>query len=193
MGRSKLILPWRGRAIIEDVVERAARAAGHLVVVTGHDARATAAALRYYDGIQLIHNSQYAAGEMISSVKAGIAALPKTCEAFFVVLGDQPGIAASTYARLVDTWRENPHARMISPAWNNRRGHPVLFSAGGIDEILNLSPDATLKTFVSRHAAESIEVEIDDPAICADVDTPAQYDRLIRADDVEKKIETGSP
>jgi len=65
------------------------------------------------------------------------------------------------------------------------------FSAAGIDEILDLAADATLKTFVSRYAAESIEVEVDDPAICADVDTPEQYDRLIRADEVA--METGSP
>jgi molybdenum cofactor cytidylyltransferase len=193
MGRSKLILPWRGRAIIEDVVERAAGAAGEVVVVTGHDAGATAAALRNFDRVQIIHNSDYADGEMISSVKAGVAALPKTCEAFFLVLGDQPGVAASTYARLSDAWRANPQARIVSPTWNHRRGHPVLFSAAGIDDILNLWPDETLKTFVSRHAANSIEVQVDDPAISADVDTPEQYDRLIRADEVEMNVETGSP
>jgi molybdenum cofactor cytidylyltransferase len=193
MGRSKLLLPWRGRAIIEDVVERAAGAAGPVVVVTGHDAGATAEALRNFDRVQIIHNSNYAAGEMISSVKAGIAALPPTCEAFFLVLGDQPGIAASTYARVIDAWRENPHARIISPTGNNRRGHPVLFSTAGIDEILSLPPDATLKTFVSHHAADSIEVAVDDTAICADVDTPEQYDRLITADEVDTEMETGSP
>ena len=191
MGRSKLLLPWRGRAIIEDVIERAAGAAADVVVVTGHDAGAAAEALRKFDAVQIINNSNYADGEMISSVKVGVAALPKTCEAFFLVLGDQPGIAASTYARLIDAWHANPHARIISPTCNQRRGHPVLFSAAGIDEILDLAADATLKTFVSRYAAESIEVEVDDPAICADVDTPEQYDRLIRADEVA--METGSP
>ena len=179
MGRSKLLLPWRGRAIIVDVVERAVSAASQTIVVTGHDANATAAALRDFPNIQLIHNCDYADGEMISSVKTGVAALPPTCEAFFLVLGDQPGIAAATFSRLIETWRANPHTRIISPRWNNRRGHPVLIAAAGIDDILNLPADATLKTFVSRHAANSIEVEVDDPAICADVDTPEQYIRLI--------------
>ena len=179
MGRSKLVLPWRGRAIIEDVVERARGAAGHVVVVTGHDVNATAEAIRDFDDVQIIHNSNYADGEMISSVKTGVAALPPTYEAFFLVLGDQPGIAAETFARLIRAWRENPHAQIISPTFNGRRGHPVLFAAAGIDEILNLPADATLKTFVSRHAANSIQVETDDAAVCADVDTPEQYARLI--------------
>ena len=167
MGHSKLLLPWRGRAIIEDVVERAAGAAADVVVVTGHDAGAAAEALRNFDAVQIIRNSNYAYGEMISSVKVGIVCLPKTCEAFFLVLGDQPGIAASTDARLIDSWHANPHARIISPTCNHRRGHPVLFSAAGIDEILDLAADATLKTFVSRYAAESIEVEVDYPSISA--------------------------
>jgi molybdenum cofactor cytidylyltransferase len=179
MGRSKLLLPWRGRAIIEDVVERARGAAGHVVVVTGHDANATAEAIRGFDDVQFIHNSDYADGEMISSVKAGVAALPPTCRAFFLVLGDQPGIAASTYARLIGAWWENPGAQIISPNFNGRRGHPVLFSAAGIDEILNLPADATLKTFVSRHKDNSIEVDVDDAAVCVDIDTPEQYIRLI--------------
>ena len=181
MGRPKLLLPWRGRAIIQDVVDRACAAASHVVVVTGHEAEATADALREHD-VQITHNANYADGEMISSVKAGVAALPPTCAAFFLVLGDQPGIAMSTFARLIDAWRENPNAPIISPTWNNRRGHPILVSAAGIDEILNLGGDATLKTFVSRHAAHSIEVEVDDPAICADVDTPEEYRRLIMSE-----------
>jgi molybdenum cofactor cytidylyltransferase len=184
MGSHKLLLPWRGRAMIADVVQRARAAATDVVVVTGRDAAATADALAGLD-VQLVHNPNYAVGEMISSVKAGVAALsrgPRTCAAFFLVLGDQPGVAAETFTRLIDAWRDNPHARVISPTWNHRRGHPVLFAAAGIDEILDLPPDATLKTYVARHADASIEVEVDDPAVCADVDTPEQYERLVTAD-----------
>jgi molybdenum cofactor cytidylyltransferase len=182
MRRPKLLLPWHGgRTIIEDVVDRARAAVSNVIVVTGHHATATAAALRDHD-VQIIHNADYGAGEMISSVKAGCAALPPACEAFFLVLGDQPGIAATTFARLIDAWRANPTARIISPTWNNRRGHPVLFSAAGIGEILALPADATLKTYVTRHANDSIKVDVDDPAVCADVDTPEQYVRRINED-----------
>ena len=182
MGRQKLLLPWRGRAIIADVVDRARAAASQVVVVTGHEAAATTDALAGRD-VHLVHNPDYAAGEMISSVKAGVAALPRACAAFFLVLGDQPGVAARTFERLIDAWRDHPEARVISPTWNNRRGHPVLFSAAGIGEILDLPAEATLKTYVSRYAGGgSIEVEVDDPAICADVDTPEQYARLISED-----------
>jgi molybdenum cofactor cytidylyltransferase len=180
MGRPKLLLPWRGgRPIIDDVVTRARAATPHVVVVTGHDATAAADAIAHHQDIQLIHNADYAGGEMVSSVKAGVAALPPACAAFFLVLGDQPGIAAGTFARLLDAWQANPAARIISPTWNNRRGHPVLFSAAGVPEILALPADATLKTYVTRHAQRAIEVKVDDPAVCIDVDTPEQYTRLV--------------
>ncbi|MEA2710190.1 MAG: molybdenum cofactor cytidylyltransferase [Phycisphaerales bacterium] len=189
MGRPKLLLPWRGRTIITDVVERARAAASHVVVVTGHDSSATVRELTGHD-IHIVHNSNYADGEMISSVKTGIAALPPACEAFFLVLGDQPGIAAETFERIIAAWRgaaAGAATMIVSPRWNNCRGHPVLISAAGIDEILALPADATLKTFVARHAAGSIEVEVEDPAILADVDTPEQYRRL-----TEMQTETGS-
>ena len=99
MGRPKLLLPWRGRAIISDVVERACVAATHVVIVTGHDATATGDTLAG-QAVQIVHNADYADGEMISSVKTGIATLPPMCEAFYLVLGDQPGIAANTFALL---------------------------------------------------------------------------------------------
>ena len=180
MGQPKLLLTWRGgRTIIDDVVGRARAAVSHVVVVTGHHERATADAIAHHHDLQLIHNADYAEGEMISSVKVGCAALPRTCPAFFLVLGDQPGIAPHTFARLIDAWQANPNARIIAPTWNNRRGHPVLFSAAGVDEILALPADATLRDYVTRHARDSIQVDVDDPAVCIDVDTPEQYVRLI--------------
>jgi hypothetical protein len=35
--------------------------------------------------------------------------------------------------------------------------------------------------FVERHKNSSIEIPVDDPAVCADVDTPEQYAQSIRS------------
>ena len=177
MGSPKLVLPWGDGTIISNVISRVFSMMDEVVVVTGHQAAATADALADFD-VQFIHNPDYAAGEMISSVKVGVAALPRDVDAFFLVLGDQPGIRPETFTQLIDASRA---AMIVSPSWNNRRGHPVLISAAGIDEILNLPADATLKTFVSRHAGSSIEIPVDDPAVCADVDTPEQYQDRVGA------------
>ena len=172
-----MLLPWGGGdgTIIADVVGRVRAVADPVVVVTGHEADATTEALADHD-VRFVHNSHYADGEMISSVKAGVAALRAVdLDAFLLVLGDHPGVCISTFERLIDARRCNAGAMIISPTWNNRRGHPVLISAGGAQEILNLPPDATLKTFVTRHAGSSIQVPVSDPAVVDDIDTPQQY------------------
>ena len=47
-----------------------------------------------------------------------------------------------------------------------------------IPEILHLDPEIGLKQLRDRHEAELLEVPVDDPGVVADVDTPADYERL---------------
>lgn len=178
MGRAKQLLAWGGRTMIADVVARVAPVVQDTVVVTGHEAATVRGALVGFD-VAFAHNDAYADGEMISSIKAGVAALPKGCDAFFLVLGDQPGISDETFELLIEAWDANRHARIVSPRFGGRRGHPILLSALGVDEIRNLPADATLKTYVERHTAASLEVDVTDPAVLADVDTPADYHRRL--------------
>jgi molybdenum cofactor cytidylyltransferase len=183
MGADKLLLPLRGRPIVSHVVEgvRRMESIEHVVVVTGHAAqKITDALCEEHHGLRFVHNPQYAEGEMLSSIKTGLTALPrKGCDAFFLILGDQPGVRPATFEKLTAAFESNRAARIVSPAFNGKRGHPVLLSCDGVEEILNLAPEATLKTYVSRYQNAAIEIEVDDPAVVADVDTPEQYQRLI--------------
>ena len=44
---------------------------------------------------------------MITSIRHGLKALGKGVEAFFIVLGDQPGIPSSIYGRLIREFRRD--------------------------------------------------------------------------------------
>ncbi len=56
-------------------------------------------------------------------------------------------------------------------------------------EILSLPPDATLKDLVRGHGDRCVELDLPDPAVVADVDTPEDYRRALaeweRRDDRE--------
>ena len=67
--------------------------------------------------------------------------------------------------------------RMIQLVFDGRRGHPILLSSDCVPEILGLPDDATLKTFTQRINAH--EVDVDDPGVLDDIDTPQDYDRAI--------------
>lgn len=179
MGRPKMLLPVGGEPLIAHVVRTCAEIEfiSSIVVVTGYLPHQIAAVLNAFD-IRLIHNPHYDAGGMISSVKVGVAAIAGKADAIFIALGDQPGILPETFAALRDAWARSA-ALLVRPTLQARHGHPILVSARGAREILQLPRNSTLKDFVNRFPSDSIDVPVDDPAILLDVDTPADYQRAI--------------
>lgn len=180
MGRLKPLLPFGDRPMLARTLERLLEAGeiSPIFVVTGFGAEEIIHSLREYNLI-FVSNPDYAAGEMLSSVQAGARALPEDCAAFLLVLGDQPLVRPATFRALIAAWRET-HAPLIAPTYEGRRGHPALFSAACIAEILALPAGETLKTVVARHATQRIEVPVPDPAILMDVDTPEDYELALK-------------
>jgi molybdenum cofactor cytidylyltransferase len=180
MGTNKALLPIDGQPMIAHVVGRvsASGAVSKIVVVTGHEPQQVQAAVGD-DAIQYVQNDQYEQG-MLSSIQAGIAAIQADIAAIFVVLGDQPGVRETTIQALVRAWRERAQPAIVQPSYQGKHGHPILIDASYADEILALTASETLKTFVDRNRSNTVVVDVDDPAVVNDVDTPADYQRVLR-------------
>src|SRR6266542_584917 len=103
MGTFKPLLPFGGRPIIRRVVHdvRVALPEARVLVVTGHQAALVREAL-VNEHVTFVHNAHHEPGEMFSSVKAGIEALPTECKAFLLVLGDQPMVRHATVRAAMD-------------------------------------------------------------------------------------------
>jgi molybdenum cofactor cytidylyltransferase len=68
---------------------------------------------------------------------------------------------------------------IVVPAHKGRRGHPVLFSKDVLEEVLALAPSMGANTIVRSVPDRVIEVEVEDPGILIDIDTPAQFEQWI--------------
>jgi molybdenum cofactor cytidylyltransferase len=66
------------------------------------------------------------------------------------------------------------------PVRHGRRGNPVLWGARFFEEIRALAGDAGAKELMRRHADCLTEVEVETGAIFADIDSPADLERLKR-------------
>lgn len=175
MGALKPLLPLVGRPMIVRVVETfVACEVRPILLVTGHEAQQVQQAVAG-TGVVCVHNPRYAQ-DMLTSVQAGVAALPKDIGAFFVALGDQPGVRSKTIGQMMRTWRER-RPMLVRPVLQGRHGHPVLFSAELAGEILALRPGQTLKTVVQQHHSRALECHVDDAGVVEDVDTPEDYER----------------
>lgn len=177
MGQPKLLLPWRdNRTIIEHIVEQLIKArVDPIVVVTGHNAKEVKAVLTPWD-VTFVNNRAYKTGEMLSSLKTGLAAMPSHTAAALMVLGDQPALQTRVVNRIVLAYAEAQH-ELIVPSHDMRRGHPVLIGRRYWNELTNLGPGATPRVFFDRHADHIHHVEIDNDSILRDIDTPQDYDR----------------
>ena len=90
MGQPKMLLPWRKSTVIEHVISTFLNAGiEDLVVITGGAQDQVERAIAPYP-IQKIHNEEYAAGEMLSSIQRGLRAAPSQAQAGLIGLGDQP-------------------------------------------------------------------------------------------------------
>lgn len=182
MGRAKALLPLAGKSLLAHAIESfvAVESIDPVVVVTGHAAEALDGVLDVYP-VRRAHNRAYDAGGMISSVKAGVAAAAGDgADAVFVSLVDHPMVRPDTLRRMISAYRAR-RPRVLVPAHGGKRGHPILLCARGIGEILALPAGATLKTYTAAHAQQNFELEVDDPAVLQDLDTPADYAAAVRA------------
>lgn len=175
MGDHKILLPWsENRTIIEHIVYQLIKSRiDPIVVVTGHNAKDVKQALKPYD-VEIVYNKAYRTGEMLSSLKAGLQALPVHVAAGLVVLGDQPRLQSKVLYQLLTRYATGRHD-LIVPSYQERRGHPILIARRHWGEILNMKPGATLRDLLNAHA-DSIEyVVVDNDSVLRDVDTPQDY------------------
>ena len=172
MGTQKLLLPWGAKTVIEHIVdELLASRIDQVLVITGHDHKRLALTLSDY-AVTLVHNDRYTQG-MLSSVRCGLNALPEPCHGVLVALGDQPTLKTSTVDCLVDQFSRHPG--IVLPMYQGKRGHPLLFSATYIPEILTQYDDTGLRGLLQAHEQNIKEVTVDSPAILQDIDTPDDY------------------
>ena len=180
MGEPKQLLPWGEGTVIEAVVNTLAAAAAEPVVcIIGHQALQMRAALRK-SSAQIVYNSAYAQGEMLSSYQAGIQWLIEQgnrASGLLLALSDQPHLPMEVVRDVCTVARTQPDAIVI-PSHQMRRGHPIYLPRRFWSQALKLPKDATLRTLIQQHDDAVFYVNLNQPAILADLDTPEDYRRL---------------
>jgi xanthine dehydrogenase accessory factor len=170
MGESKPLISLDGRPILSHVLAAVAGSrVDETVVVVGSESERVRREVPL-TGARTIENPRFMEG-MSSSLRAGVAALSPRSDAFFVVLGDEPFVRASTFDALISA-RERTHARVVLPVYHGVRGNPVLIDRSLSDEVESLTGDRGCRALRLRHPDETAEVPVDDPGVIIDLDTP---------------------
>jgi len=200
MGSPKALLQLRGRPFLEHILDAIAKSSiGDAVIVLGHHKdeikRAlTSSPLPLGEGSErkragegsstpgpqrerasIVFNPNYELG-MVTSIQAGIRALPPGVDGAMLFLVDHPLVDPQTIDALIKNLRPG---HIVLPTFQGRRGHPVLFSAALFDEILALPATQGANMIVRRDPTRITEVPLNDRGILVDIDTPEQFGKLL--------------
>jgi len=181
MGNPKALLDFRGKPFVVAVLEALeALDFKHRVVVLGLDAPRIRPVLAAHSCL-IVENPDPETGP-IGSLRAALQALePVRPTALLMWPVDIPHVRIATVERLAEA-HERTGAPVVVPVFGGRRGHPVIWDASLFHELAT-SAAATehgARAILHRHEAATAAVVVDDPAVLDDIDTPQDYERLIR-------------
>ena len=184
MGRPKLALPLRGRPVLEHVVAALVEAgvAPVLVVLGPHVAELANPARAAGAAVLLLPE---ATPDMRATVERGLAWLeeavpPGPQDDWLLVPADHPALDAGVIRGLIAA-RPQPGRSIVVPTWQGRRGHPTLIGWGHVAGMRALPAGLGLNAYLRRHTAETLEVAVGTADVLNDLDTPEDYERLLRS------------
>lgn len=182
-GRPKGVLPFDDRdTFVTRIVRTFADAGvGDVVVVVGHEgALVGESVVRSGLPARVVTNPEYERGQF-TSVLAGLYAVSQPgVDGFLLALVDAPLFSAETVRRVVARF-EQTGAPVIRAVRGSEHGHPVLLSRALFDELRRADPAFGAKPIVRSHVSAAGDVEVDDPGAFIDIDTPEDYERVIRS------------
>jgi len=171
MGYPKPLLEIGGRTFIEHIAETMLTVVPRLVIVIGAHRERVRAAIPHDQRIAIVENSNYLRGQL-SSLKVGLKAILPDSMGALVHLGDHPTVRAATFRAIADSY--NRTRRPITIArYGGRRGHPVMFDRTVFVELLSAPEGEGARYVVNADPARIAYVDLDDPGINLDLDTPA--------------------
>ena len=176
-GRTKQLLPWMGQTLVASVADRLLEVCDTVLVVVGHDADAVSEAVAHLP-VEVVSNPDYQTGQG-SSVATGARELmarhrPFHSETFFAV-SDHPFLSSDLLREL----QQARHADWIAaPRHGEQRGNPVLFDARLLPDLAALTGEQGGRVLFKRYADKMVWVEVSDPDLLIDIDTPEDFASL---------------
>lgn len=177
LGRSKQLLDLGGEPLLRHTIRNAVTSSlDDVVVVLGSRAGEIGAAVGDLGQLTVV-NDDYAAGQS-TSLALGVRSVADGADGVMILLGDQPLVTSDAIDRLVDGFRSGT-GEIVQAAYDGSPGTPVLFGRRHFGELLEVTGDEGARGIVRRHGDAVRVLEIGDVADLLDVDTDADYDRLL--------------
>ena len=102
--------------------------------------------------------------------------LVQSANACLVCLADMPFVKTTTYQTLAKSLTVS---NIVVPVFDGRLGNPVGFGKRYFKNLLMLNGDSGGRSLLQTHADAVERIEVDDPAILYDIDTPEDLEKYV--------------
>jgi molybdenum cofactor cytidylyltransferase len=180
IGTPKQLLVYKGQTLLRRAAEAALASPCHpVVVVLGANCEKVKREIADLP-VEIVVNEQWADG-MATSIRAGLEHLSAyaNTSALVVMLCDQPLVDTRTINALIATYRATG-APLVAAKYNDTHGVPALFDQQLYPALRTLAGAQGAKNVILANSAHLAEVPA--PEAAFDIDTLADYERLIIAD-----------
>lgn len=175
MGEPKALLDCHGETFLDRIIGTFATCCDPVIVVLGDQAAGIRSRLARSRQAVFTVNPSPDLG-MLSSLQAGLAAVPPDARSVFFHPCDMPLIQVETLGLLLAALSSAaPEILAAVPTLEGKRGHPVLIRSAWIPDFLSLSPSATVRTLLDEYPAAAVEAPVQDPGVRRDFDTRDDY------------------
>jgi molybdenum cofactor cytidylyltransferase len=183
MGRSKaLLLAPCGRTFVARLVETLNEGGIDSPFVVGRpdDDLLKSAVQSLESRGRWVENPDADSGGQLSSLLAGLRKADRPgVRALMVVPVDAPLVAPETVSKLIGVCAATS-AVIVRARYQGRNGHPVIFSRAVFDQLRHADPSLGAKAVLRAHEDAIINVDVDDPGVTGDIDTPEDYEKLVK-------------
>jgi len=171
MDSPKQLLKWREDYLVNHIIH-VARAAkvNSVYLVLGNQAEEIREVVAQ-NQLTIITNTGWQSG-MSSSIKIGIASLPREVEAAFVLLVDQPFITRELLDQLI-TKMISENYEVSAPRVGRQQCTPVLFSRSLFPEIMRITGDKGAKALLKDRRVGWVDWP--DERLLLDIDSKEDY------------------
>ena len=177
-GQPKQLLDWNGEPLVTRITNIALKSGLDPIIVTlGYRAQHIRPLIDDRP-VDIVMNWRWREG-LSTSLQAGLGALPPDIDAAVFIQSDQPLITPDLISHLIARY-EHTGASIVVPRHAGRPGSPVLFSRELFAELAGVTGDVGGRHVIKWHPEMTSYVEIEDPDILEDIDTPDDYLRLLR-------------
>lgn len=175
MGSPKALLPYQGRPFLEHLLEITARPEiGARKVVLGADADSIAKVIPL-KAHEMVINPNWEKGQL-SSIQAAVRKLPAGTDGMLLFLIDHPLISSALVGELIAQFYKSKKP-IVLPAYEGRRGHPVIFAASLYDELLRAPLETGARAVVWAHKDEVDEVRTNEEGCVLNLNDPETLNR----------------